>query len=150
MANHDYTMVVQPLTEEDGGGFLAFAPDLPGCMGDGATHQEAVTDLLRAIDEWIDETERLGKTVPAPGAYAIRAEQERAHINSLLQAQEKLIKEQDRRLSELRDEIGKLQEGISGFVVHGEKHEHAYWLAGGAGVQTFALRGRHRRQPVSH
>lgn len=37
MRAEDYPIEVRPLAEEDGGGFLATFPDLPGCMADGET-----------------------------------------------------------------------------------------------------------------
>jgi hypothetical protein len=30
-----YTIVIGRLSVEDGGGYLAYVPDLPGCMSDG-------------------------------------------------------------------------------------------------------------------
>jgi hypothetical protein len=36
MRTHDdYPIIIRPLTAEDGGGYLAEVPDLPGCMRDG-------------------------------------------------------------------------------------------------------------------
>lgn len=49
-----YSIIVIPLPDQDGGGFLAHVPDLPGCMGDGATPEQAVTDVRRAMVEWLD------------------------------------------------------------------------------------------------
>jgi hypothetical protein len=37
-----YNVVVEPLSKEDGGGFVATVPDLPGCMSDGETEAEAI------------------------------------------------------------------------------------------------------------
>ena len=37
----DYAINVSPLPAEDGGGFMASIPDLPGCIADGATIDEA-------------------------------------------------------------------------------------------------------------
>ena len=37
----DYAVMIAPLSAEDGGGFLATVPDLPGCMSDGETPEEA-------------------------------------------------------------------------------------------------------------
>ncbi|WP_425277503.1 type II toxin-antitoxin system HicB family antitoxin [Methylobacterium nodulans] len=34
--------MVTPLSAEDGGGFAASVPDLPGCFSDGETPEEAV------------------------------------------------------------------------------------------------------------
>lgn len=59
----NYPIVVVPLTEENGGGFAAYAPDLYGCMSDGATEEESVANLREAILEWIDEAIRLKRSV---------------------------------------------------------------------------------------
>jgi antitoxin HicB len=32
MNNPRFTIVIEPLSESDGGGYLATVPDLPGCM----------------------------------------------------------------------------------------------------------------------
>lgn len=50
-----YTLVIEPLSEEDGGGFLATVPDLPGCMSDGETAEAAVTNVQDAIRCWLDD-----------------------------------------------------------------------------------------------
>jgi antitoxin HicB len=36
-----YAHIVRPLTKDEGGGFLITFPDLPGCMSDGETMEEA-------------------------------------------------------------------------------------------------------------
>jgi antitoxin HicB len=41
-------------------------PDLPGCASDGATQSEAINNAAEAIDEWIEEAQRLGRAIPAP------------------------------------------------------------------------------------
>jgi len=62
----DYPLIVEPLSEEDGGGFLARVPDLPGCMSDGETPEEAVVNVQDAIASWIEMAEDLGHVVPPP------------------------------------------------------------------------------------
>jgi predicted RNase H-like HicB family nuclease len=62
----DYRVKVEALTPEDGGGFLAWVPDLPGCSSDGETIAEAVQNVQQAIKEWIEEAERLGAPIPLP------------------------------------------------------------------------------------
>jgi predicted RNase H-like HicB family nuclease len=42
---HDYPVLITPLSAEDGGGYLATVPDLPGCMSDGATREEAAHNV---------------------------------------------------------------------------------------------------------
>ncbi len=59
-----FRIVIEPLSEEDGGGFLATVPELPGCMSDGETAVEAVTNVQDAIGVWLAESERLNRTTP--------------------------------------------------------------------------------------
>jgi predicted RNase H-like HicB family nuclease len=66
MSRLEYPIVVEPLPMEEGGGFLATAPDLPGCMSDGATPEEAVANIQDAIIAWIEAARDLGHAVPKP------------------------------------------------------------------------------------
>ena len=66
MSRLEYPVVVVPLPIEEGGGFLATAPDLPGCMSDGATPEEAVSNIQDAITAWIEAAHDLGHAVPKP------------------------------------------------------------------------------------
>ena len=54
----------------NGGGFVATVPDLPGCMSDGETPEEAMHNVMDAIEEWIDASRTLGRDVPAPSRQA--------------------------------------------------------------------------------
>ena len=63
---HGYTAVVRELRDSEGGGFLAEFPDLPGCVADGATREEALKNLDDAAEEWIAAAKRLGRTIPEP------------------------------------------------------------------------------------
>lgn len=75
-----YPAIVRPLSAEDGGGYLALAPDLPGCRGDGETPEAAIRDLHAAILEWCDEVVRLGRPLPAPGSALEKAGSDRAAL----------------------------------------------------------------------
>jgi len=66
MKSLEYPVVIAPLPLEDGGGFLATVPDLPGCMSDGDTPQEAISSVMDAIEEWIDASRQMGRVVPKP------------------------------------------------------------------------------------
>ncbi len=46
--------------------FIAEVPELPGCMADGTTHQEALTNAELIIQEWIQTAKELGRSVPEP------------------------------------------------------------------------------------
>jgi|GEM_PF-2845154 len=54
MSKLEYPIVVEPLPADEGGGFVATVPDLPGCMSDGATPEEAVSNIQDAIMTWIE------------------------------------------------------------------------------------------------
>ena len=63
-----YRISLKPLVAEDGGGWLAEVPDLPGCMSDGDTPQQAVENVMDAIACWIEAAEEDGRPVPTPAA----------------------------------------------------------------------------------
>jgi len=67
MTHDGYAVVVRPLAEDDGGGYVAMVPDLPGCLSDGETMQEAVANVQDAITAWIDTAREAGRPVPPPG-----------------------------------------------------------------------------------
>jgi predicted RNase H-like HicB family nuclease len=46
--------------------FVAEVPELPGCMADGATYQDALTNVESVIGEWIDTARELGRPIPEP------------------------------------------------------------------------------------
>jgi antitoxin HicB len=64
----EYAIMVEPLSKEDGGGWLASIPALPGCMGDGETEAEALADALSAIEEWKDAAKQMVRDIPGPAA----------------------------------------------------------------------------------
>jgi predicted RNase H-like HicB family nuclease len=74
VARRDYPVVIEPLSDEDGGGFIATVPDLPGCMSDGATREEAARFVEDAIASWIAEATRLGRPIPEPSRHLLPAE----------------------------------------------------------------------------
>jgi antitoxin HicB len=57
------------LPENEGGGFVALAPDLPGCMSDGETAEAALASAVDAIAAWIDEAAALGRPLPSPSRH---------------------------------------------------------------------------------
>lgn len=61
-----YPIRIRPLSDEDGGGWLAEVPDLPGCMSDGETPEEALLNVQDAIQEWIAAAAEMGREVPSP------------------------------------------------------------------------------------
>ena len=58
MSDLRYAVTIEPLSEIDGGGFVATVPDLPGCMSDGATPEKALANIIDAIAVWIEAARR--------------------------------------------------------------------------------------------
>jgi predicted RNase H-like HicB family nuclease len=65
-----YPVIVSPLSEADGGGFVATVPDLPGCMSDGDTPEAAIANVSDAIEMWIEAARDAGRSVPPPSRVA--------------------------------------------------------------------------------
>jgi len=65
----EYPLLLEPLSLEDGGGFVAIVPDLPGCMSDGETPEEAIANVKDAIAIWIEAAREMGRPVPTPSRH---------------------------------------------------------------------------------
>ncbi len=66
MRLEDYAIRIEPLSSDEGGGFLVTVPDLPGCMADGETVEQAITEAHDAFEAWaMAEREDKGD-LPAP------------------------------------------------------------------------------------
>jgi antitoxin HicB len=64
MSDREYHIDYEPLPANEGGGWLATVPDLPGCMSDGDTREEAEANVKDAIECWITAARRLSRPVP--------------------------------------------------------------------------------------
>ena len=100
----NYPVEIRPLSAGEGGGWLASFPDLPGCMGDGATPEAAIADAYEAAAAWLAVAQAQGDAIPQPSAggesgrfvarlpkslhtrLVARAEQEGVSMNTLVVA----------------------------------------------------------------
>jgi predicted RNase H-like HicB family nuclease len=73
MPNREYPVVIEPLSAEEGGGFIATVPDLPGCMSDGETREEAARNIADAISAWMEEAKAVGRAIPEPSQHLAMA-----------------------------------------------------------------------------
>ena len=48
------------------GRFVAEVPELPGCMADGETYEQAVQNAQIIISEWIEPAKSLNREIPEP------------------------------------------------------------------------------------
>jgi predicted RNase H-like HicB family nuclease len=46
--------------------YVAEVPELPGCMADGKTYQEALSHVEVIIREWIETAKELKRPIPQP------------------------------------------------------------------------------------
>jgi predicted RNase H-like HicB family nuclease len=53
--------------------FLVEVPELPGCMADGQTYQDAAANVEVIIQEWIETATKLGRKIPEPKGRLIYA-----------------------------------------------------------------------------
>jgi predicted RNase H-like HicB family nuclease len=59
-----YELIIYWSKEDDA--FIVEVPELPGCMADGATYEEAVANAQTAIREWIETAKAIGRAIPQP------------------------------------------------------------------------------------
>jgi antitoxin HicB len=73
MSEIEYRFTVRPMTVEEGGGYLIEFPDLPGCMSDGETIEEAIANGAEAKKDWIAAMRAAGRALPCPTVEATDA-----------------------------------------------------------------------------
>jgi antitoxin HicB len=65
----EYPFDLRPLSKTEGGGWLITWPDLPGCMSDGETPEEAIENGRDAFKAWMSVCqEELSKPAPESSA----------------------------------------------------------------------------------
>jgi predicted RNase H-like HicB family nuclease len=69
----EYAVRIERLADGDGGGYLATVPDLPGCMSDGDTREEALKNVQEAIASWIEAAKEWKMDIPEPSPPLARA-----------------------------------------------------------------------------
>ncbi len=66
-----YEMIIY--WSDDDQAFIVEIPELPGCMADGPTYQESVSNAEIIIQEWIEAARELGRPIPEPKGRLIYA-----------------------------------------------------------------------------
>lgn len=64
MNNIKYEMIIWWSDEDKS--FIVEVPELPGCMADGPTYEEALNNAMIIIDEWMETARELGRDIPEP------------------------------------------------------------------------------------
>jgi antitoxin HicB len=66
----EYSLTVRPLSKDEGGGWLVEYPDIPGCMSDGETIEEAIANGREALRDTLAVFKESGRRIPKPAAAA--------------------------------------------------------------------------------
>ena len=53
--------------------FIVEVPELPGCMADGDSYEQAVANAQAVIEEWVETALELGRPVPEPRGRLVTA-----------------------------------------------------------------------------
>ena len=61
---HRYELII--FWSEEDGSYVVEVPELPGCMADGLTYEEAIKKAEIVISEWIETARNLGREIPEP------------------------------------------------------------------------------------
>ena len=59
-----YEVIVYWSDEDEA--YIAEVPELPGCMADGGTYEEAIKNAQVVIAEWIETAQNLKREIPKP------------------------------------------------------------------------------------
>jgi predicted RNase H-like HicB family nuclease len=62
-----YAIIIEKASD---GGYGAYAPDLPGCIGMGANKEEAIENMKEAIYFHLEGLKKEGLPIPEPNAEA--------------------------------------------------------------------------------
>tara|TARA_R110001599_G_scaffold222167_1_gene421131 strand:- start:2041 stop:2538 length:498 start_codon:yes stop_codon:yes gene_type:complete len=161
MAMDEYLVAIKKLSAEDGGGFLAYIPDLPGCISDGETRAEAIEHLSDAFDEWIECNKDEKRKVPEPGRSQrlflkrqkardelIEKQEEliealndlNSQIMTELQSKDELIEDQTARIRVLEKSVEVIQRADKRASIRLESQGHWSLAGGTADIVTFPKR----------
>ena len=62
----DYPFTIEPLPTDEGGGCLMTFPDLPGCLADGESVEQAIAHGREVFQAWMESLIGDGKSIPEP------------------------------------------------------------------------------------
>jgi len=61
---HKYAIAIFYSEEDEG--YIAVAPELPGCSAFGETEEEALKEIKVAIELWLQVAQKEGRKIPQP------------------------------------------------------------------------------------
>ena len=106
----DYAIVIAKLSEEEGGGYIGYVPDLTGCLSDGETPEEALKNTREAIGEWIESYSEIGREIPKPGSAIAAARAERSKVIASFKDALEKVERLDEQVDLLASDVRYLEE----------------------------------------
>jgi antitoxin HicB len=82
----DYPFTIRPLSEDEGGGYLIEFPDVPGCLSDGETPEEAIANGRDALKCCLLTLKEFGDPIPKPCSSSAASGQWRQRVPKTLHA----------------------------------------------------------------
>lgn len=64
MNNVKYELIIYWSEQDEA--FIVEVPELSGCMADGASYEEAISNARLTITEWIETAKSMGRKIPEP------------------------------------------------------------------------------------
>ncbi len=112
MSAPNYPFEMRPLTKEEGGGWLITFPDLPGCMSDGETPEQAMQNGEDAVRCWIEACQEQGRDIPKPnepsGKFIVRVPKS-IHSRLIARAKQESVSMNMLAVSFLSEGLGRKQ-----------------------------------------
>lgn len=150
MAN-EYDIILTPLSDEEGGGFMGIVPDLQGCMSDGETREEALTNTVDAIDEWLEMNDSLGREKPQPGWAVEHVRQRHNALTNALEAMAQYVSRVDDELDQKIADLHKRLDEVLAWLHAMEtgdrdaalKLSHVSAFATGGALRSLPKKGGH-------
>jgi antitoxin HicB len=81
-----YRFTVRPMTADEGTGYLIDFPDVPLCMSDGATVEEAIANGRDALKCCLLTMKEFGDPIPKPGSAEASSGQFRLRVPKTMHA----------------------------------------------------------------
>ena len=66
---HRYAIEI--LFSPEDGGYIALAPELPGCSAFGQDEEQALRQIKLAMDIWVEAARKEGRDIPRPAGKAL-------------------------------------------------------------------------------
>jgi antitoxin HicB len=81
-----YPFTVRRLSGDDGGGYLVEYPDIPHCIADGETSEEAIRNGREALEACLVTLAEFGERIPKPNSTTASSGQWRQRVPKSLHA----------------------------------------------------------------